>query len=195
MGTYECFVGAMHTDNRIFIKEAGEHCQRNVNPNKYGMELRKTRFCNTRDSNSLNDPYHTNLKESITTFNTSAVVNYTDLKNTRNEHSSDNSKDSNIHKMYGIHQNNNIDHSITYENPSYSHMPVVNNTNKEQQHTDETFIQYSTTTTDSPHNIRNNKSNTSKSKPLSDNEINRTSSLESCYITLLLALITVLYHR
>lgn len=53
MGTYECFVGALHANNRIFIKEAGEHCQRNINPNRYGMELRKTKFCNETNDSSL----------------------------------------------------------------------------------------------------------------------------------------------
>ncbi|KAJ8955379.1 hypothetical protein NQ318_003476 [Aromia moschata] len=40
-GTYECFVGSIITDNEIFIKEAGEHCQRNVDPLRYGMKLIK----------------------------------------------------------------------------------------------------------------------------------------------------------
>lgn len=41
VGTYECFVGGILSDNKIFIKEAGEHCQRHVNPFRYGMELNK----------------------------------------------------------------------------------------------------------------------------------------------------------
>lgn len=41
VGTYECFVGGMMSDKKIFIKEAGEHCQRHVNPYRYGMELNK----------------------------------------------------------------------------------------------------------------------------------------------------------
>ena len=40
-GTYECFVGGMLSNNRIFIKEAGEHCQRHVDPYRHGMELNK----------------------------------------------------------------------------------------------------------------------------------------------------------
>lgn len=43
---YECFVGVMNSDKKIFIKEAGEHCQRNLNPYKHGMELHKHAFCN-----------------------------------------------------------------------------------------------------------------------------------------------------
>lgn len=43
---YECFVGVMKSDQKIFIKEAGEHCQRNLNPYKHGMELHKQAFCN-----------------------------------------------------------------------------------------------------------------------------------------------------
>lgn len=41
VGTYECFVGGILTENKIFIKEAGEHCERLVNPFRYGMELNK----------------------------------------------------------------------------------------------------------------------------------------------------------
>lgn len=44
--SYECFVGVMSSDQKIFIKEAGEHCQRNLNPSKHGMELNKQAFCN-----------------------------------------------------------------------------------------------------------------------------------------------------
>lgn len=43
---YECFVGVMMSDKKIFIKEAGEHCQRNLNPYKHGMELHKMAYCN-----------------------------------------------------------------------------------------------------------------------------------------------------
>lgn len=58
VGTYECFVGAQHIDNRIFIKEAGEHCQRNIDPNKFGMELQNTRFCDINKA-----PYDSDLRE------------------------------------------------------------------------------------------------------------------------------------
>ncbi|KAG5885062.1 hypothetical protein JTB14_018292 [Gonioctena quinquepunctata] len=40
-GTYECFVGSIITDREIYIKEAGEHCQRHVDPLRYGMKLTK----------------------------------------------------------------------------------------------------------------------------------------------------------
>ncbi|XP_060516050.1 uncharacterized protein LOC132695666 isoform X2 [Cylas formicarius] len=42
-GTYECFVGSIITDKDIYIKEAGEHCQRNIEPLRYGMKLIKTK--------------------------------------------------------------------------------------------------------------------------------------------------------
>ncbi|XP_017782762.1 PREDICTED: uncharacterized protein LOC108567065 isoform X2 [Nicrophorus vespilloides] len=38
-GTYECFVGSIISDKDIFIKEAGEHCQRKIDPMRYGMNL------------------------------------------------------------------------------------------------------------------------------------------------------------
>ncbi|CAG9816708.1 unnamed protein product [Phaedon cochleariae] len=40
-GTYECFVGSIINDQEIYIKEAGEHCQRHVDPLRYGMKLIK----------------------------------------------------------------------------------------------------------------------------------------------------------
>lgn len=41
-GTYECFVGSIISANEdIYIKEAGTHCQRNINPLKDGMKLTK----------------------------------------------------------------------------------------------------------------------------------------------------------
>lgn len=42
-GTYECFVGSIITDKEINIKEAGKHCQRDIDPLKYGMKLSKTK--------------------------------------------------------------------------------------------------------------------------------------------------------
>ncbi|CAD7085507.1 unnamed protein product [Hermetia illucens] len=45
VGTYECFVGAMTPENKIFLKEAGENCQRNVNPYRFGMEIHQTSKC------------------------------------------------------------------------------------------------------------------------------------------------------
>jgi hypothetical protein len=39
VGTYECFVGSIISNNEIHIKEAGDHCQRNIDPMHYGMKL------------------------------------------------------------------------------------------------------------------------------------------------------------
>lgn len=39
-GTYECFVGAID-GKRIMIQEAGENCQRKIDPLQYGMELKQ----------------------------------------------------------------------------------------------------------------------------------------------------------
>lgn len=39
VGTYECFVGKIVSNNEIYIKEAGEHCERKVDPLKLGMKL------------------------------------------------------------------------------------------------------------------------------------------------------------
>lgn len=39
-GTYECFVGSIMSNQEIYIKEAGEHCQRHVDPLRFGMKLK-----------------------------------------------------------------------------------------------------------------------------------------------------------
>lgn len=40
--TFECFVGSIISENKdIYIKEAGEHCQRQIDPLIYGMKLNK----------------------------------------------------------------------------------------------------------------------------------------------------------
>lgn len=36
---YECFVGVIISDNELFIREAGEHCQRDIEPVNLGMKL------------------------------------------------------------------------------------------------------------------------------------------------------------
>lgn len=39
VGTYECFVGSIISDNEIYIKEAGKHCERDIDPLRLGMKL------------------------------------------------------------------------------------------------------------------------------------------------------------
>lgn len=39
--TNECFVGLIVNDEEIYIKEAGDHCLRNIDPQKEGMRLYK----------------------------------------------------------------------------------------------------------------------------------------------------------
>jgi hypothetical protein len=39
---HECFVGLIVNDDEIYIKEAGDHCIRKIDPQKQGMRLSKT---------------------------------------------------------------------------------------------------------------------------------------------------------
>lgn len=39
--TNECFVGLIVNDEEIYIKEAGDHCIRNIDPKTQGMRLYK----------------------------------------------------------------------------------------------------------------------------------------------------------
>jgi len=41
IATNECFVGLIVNDEEIYIKEAGDHCIRNIDPKKQGMRLQK----------------------------------------------------------------------------------------------------------------------------------------------------------
>lgn len=43
--TNECFVGLIVNDEEIYIKEAGDHCMRNIDPKKEGMRLYKKGQC------------------------------------------------------------------------------------------------------------------------------------------------------
>ncbi|KAM0736266.1 hypothetical protein ACS0PU_010227 [Formica fusca] len=43
--TNECFVGLIVNDEEIYIKEAGDHCIRNIDPKKEGMRLYKKGQC------------------------------------------------------------------------------------------------------------------------------------------------------
>ncbi|KAL0108159.1 hypothetical protein PUN28_015033 [Cardiocondyla obscurior] len=43
--TNECFVGLIVNDEEIYIKEAGDHCIRNIDPKKQGMRLYKKGQC------------------------------------------------------------------------------------------------------------------------------------------------------
>lgn len=45
VGTYECFVGSIISQTEIYIKEAGEHCERDVDPLQHGMLLRRKGAC------------------------------------------------------------------------------------------------------------------------------------------------------
>lgn len=55
---YECFVGIQYTKQQFFINEAGQHCQRNIDPIKYGMKMERIDSCVKNRSMSMNF-YHT----------------------------------------------------------------------------------------------------------------------------------------
>lgn len=75
VGVFECFVGTMATNQDIFIKEAGEHCQRDVDPNRYGMQLKQTKFCNTNRRKIAKMPSHKSIMQLIA----AAAANGTDF--------------------------------------------------------------------------------------------------------------------
>lgn len=78
---YECFLGALASTEEIFIKEAGEHCRRDIDPYRYSMQLNKTRACPHRvDSPSIvtHDSMHTSSTpaSSIETTPSNGEVEY-----------------------------------------------------------------------------------------------------------------------
>ncbi|KAL1493392.1 hypothetical protein ABEB36_011453 [Hypothenemus hampei] len=78
-GTYECFVGSIISDKEINIKEAGEHCQRNIDPQKYGMRLTKTKpIYSCVDKSTTNVPRigQTSGFTRFTTPNSRRITNY-----------------------------------------------------------------------------------------------------------------------
>ncbi|GAB0096103.1 uncharacterized protein DMENIID0001_115700 [Sergentomyia squamirostris] len=76
---FECFVGAMMAEKTIFIKEAGENCQRNLNPHRYGMELNKIGYCNAVADKTPHSPHrhtHSPSTEDTTTVATTKSMPY-----------------------------------------------------------------------------------------------------------------------
>lgn len=73
--TFECFVGTMTSNQDIFIKEAGEHCQRDIDPNRYGMQLRQTKYCNNNRRKIAKMPSHKSIMQLIA----AAAANGTDF--------------------------------------------------------------------------------------------------------------------
>lgn len=61
--TYECFLGALASPEEIFIKEAGEHCRRDIDPYRYSMQLNKTRACPRTEKIDLTPSREYNEKE------------------------------------------------------------------------------------------------------------------------------------
>ncbi|XP_050313503.1 uncharacterized protein LOC126748367 [Anthonomus grandis grandis] len=69
-GTYECFVGSIINDKEFSIKEAGEHCQRNIDPVKYGMKLTKTQSTySCKDKSTTRRPHLPSIPNRFSTAN------------------------------------------------------------------------------------------------------------------------------
>lgn len=66
---YECFVGVIINDGELFIKEAGEHCQRDVEPLRLGMKVTRQATCYTPRPSAKPNAIAT-AATSTTNFNT-----------------------------------------------------------------------------------------------------------------------------
>ncbi|XP_065573218.1 uncharacterized protein LOC136035380 isoform X2 [Artemia franciscana] len=62
MAGYECFVGIIIKDDELYIKEAGDHCQRDVDPRMFGMKIKRVGSClsSRLSSNGARRPGHDN---------------------------------------------------------------------------------------------------------------------------------------
>lgn len=77
VGTYECFVGSLN-GQEIFIKEAGEHCQRDIDPNRYGMQLKQIKYCNSNHHKVTKHPVIGHMNAVIISRNIQNVTNSID---------------------------------------------------------------------------------------------------------------------
>ncbi|KRT79884.1 hypothetical protein AMK59_7920 [Oryctes borbonicus] len=101
-GTFECFVGSIVSDKEdyIIIKEAGEHCQRNMDPLSSGMKLIKqkqlTVLCvgNETSSETKNSYSNDKKKPDWPVYETTAQNNQT-------THLSDNKNDQKMNPQAG----------------------------------------------------------------------------------------------
>lgn len=87
-------MGALYTDDEIFIKEAGEHCQRDVDPYRYGMQLNQTAACkkNKTTNHTTNDIISnknaiTSFHPALNTFSTTTTDSISIQNNDKNKSS------------------------------------------------------------------------------------------------------------
>lgn len=155
--TYECFVGALYTDNEIFIKEAGEHCQRDVDPYRYGMQLNQTVACPTitnsigglQDGTAMHpNMFIANATEQLQThlqaiFENATISNNADVIETSNEITYDfydehQTNITQIHEKHPKAQNNSIGSGsveiINMNRTESTDSQMVNNNKVENAH-------------------------------------------------------------
>lgn len=78
MPTYECFLGALASTEEIFIKEAGEHCRRDIDPYRYSMQLNKTKACPRMKTNmNVHSSHEHDDKLAFTSTSTMATIETT----------------------------------------------------------------------------------------------------------------------
>lgn len=116
-------MGALYTDDEIFIKEASSHCLRDVDPYRYGMQLKKI----SKKNNSTNDEMILSPKN-ITDSNTIERVSYrneekqttinVDISRPPNEIVYDDYEEPNHHEknISQIQDNRHMNHNNSVEN-------------------------------------------------------------------------------
>lgn len=114
---YECFVGFVGKNNakRIFIEEAGENCDRNSDPAKYGMEMEKIGNCS--------DSFDVDSSFTLSSFDGSPSE--VDLNNV------------NVQTTNDIERKNKITTAVNYDNNEIE--PIYSNANLVLLHTNLTI--------------------------------------------------------
>ncbi|CAH0562713.1 unnamed protein product [Brassicogethes aeneus] len=100
-GTYECFVGSIVMGKEIHIKEAGEHCQRGIDPYRYGMKLVKAESYSCKPSTQKPSISYTTTSPTKIPHTTKKVIQNTYFDNSIPDSTQENANSSGKLQFFG----------------------------------------------------------------------------------------------
>lgn len=149
VGNYECFVGSMN-GQEIFIKEAGEHCQRDIDPNRYGMQLKQTKYCNSNHRKLNKHPIIGHMNAVNVPSNRSHLGNSFDPVPAFSPMPPENT----THDLSNSRVNDLRDEPTTYRNQETSTLVSILSKSTDQKNIDQHEFNEKTITTDSNETIQ-----------------------------------------